>query len=314
MRACINASVVSGPWGGGNQWTKSFITHLQRSGHEITNHNVQAYVIAALDPQPSIGCVMHASAEDIVEYVRRSSPRSKVILRVNENDARKGTHGVDQRLLKLSAHVDGTVFVSHWLWRYFLSIGWQCTNNAVIHNGVDGSAFRKRGYDEKLKNSDNQRYQRRTNIVAHHWSDNRLKGADIYEALDEFVALNSDFSFTYIGRTKSNLTHTYVLPPVPADELGKTLGLYDVYVSGSRFDPGPNHILEALSCELPTYVHKEGGGCVEFAGADHAFDDWTHLRNILASKQFLANRSFALPTWQECASQYVEFIERTMHQ
>jgi glycosyltransferase involved in cell wall biosynthesis len=255
---------------------------------------------------------MHASAEDIVEYVRRSSSKANVFLRVNENDARKGTTGVDKRLLDLSAHVDGTIFVSQWLQDHFLSIGWGCSNNTVIHNGVDGSAFRKRGYDEKLKNSSDQRYHRRINLVAHHWSDNRLKGADIYEALDEFVALNTDFSFTYIGRTKSNLRHTYILPPAPADELGRTLGLYDVYVSGSRFDPGPNHILEALACGLPTYVHKDGGGCVEFAGADHTFDDWAHLRNILAYKLFLPNQSFTLPTWQECASQYVEFMERTM--
>ena len=34
-----------------------------------------------------------------------------------------------------------------------------------------------------------------------------------------------------------------------------------------------NHILESLSCEIPTYVHKDGGGAVEFAGIENTYSD-----------------------------------------
>ena len=37
---------------------------------------------------------------------------------------------------------------------------------------------------------------KKVNIVTHHWSDNYLKGFDVYDKLDEFVKENNDFTFT----------------------------------------------------------------------------------------------------------------------
>jgi glycosyltransferase involved in cell wall biosynthesis len=308
MRAYLNVSPVEGPWGGGNQWTKSFLAYLAEVGHTLTDRGAHVFVIGSLD-----GDAKHPSAEDVVKHVRSHAPRSRIVLRVNENDARKGTTHVDLRLRKLSSEVDGVVFVSQWLKDYFKNFGWDCTNNAVIHNGVDKDVFRKRGFGDKMRASRvSKRYHGKVNIVAHHWSDNPLKGADVYESIDGFVGVNPQFTFTYFGRTKSSLANSYVVPPAPADSLGRLLGRYDVYVSGSRHDPGPNHILESLACGLPTYVHKEGGGCVEFAGVSHSFDDWPELERILRSGTYAPNDSFELPTWRECAARYVEFMERTL--
>jgi glycosyltransferase involved in cell wall biosynthesis len=93
--------------------------------------------------------------------------------------------------------------------------------------------------------------------------------------------------------------------------LGEELGKHDVYVSGSRFDPGPNHVLEALACGLPTYVHQNGGGAVEFAGEDHTYEDWKQLEQVLTGPTFTAN-SFVPPEWNDCVQQYVTYLEQVM--
>ena len=60
-------------------------------------------------------------------------------------------------------------------------------------------------------------------------------------------------------------------------------------MSASRFDPGPNHILESIACQIPTYVASDGGGAVEFAGKDHAFEDLDQLFRIIRSRSYVNN-------------------------
>jgi hypothetical protein len=304
MRVYVNVSPVRGAWGGGNQWTKAFISCLVRSGHVI-DMDAQVVVIGSLDSDGN-----HPSAEALVDHVMNRPNRPKVIIRVNENDARRGTGHVDDRLLRLSEKVDGTVFVSSWLKSYFEAKGWVCPSSTTIWNGVDRTVFQSMGWADKLCNQRvAKRHSQRTNIVTHHWSDNRMKGADVYEAIDAFVGRNAEaFTFTYIGRTQSTFQHSQLVPPAPADSLGRLLGRYDVYVSGSRWDPGPNHITESISCGLPTYVHKDGGGCVEFAGRDHAYGDWDELERLLLTRSFKPN-STSLSSWEECTQRYVGYIQ-----
>jgi glycosyltransferase involved in cell wall biosynthesis len=224
----------------------------------------------------------------------------KLVLRVNENDARKNTSHMDEMLLKLAPHMDGIVFVSRWLQDYFQERGWPSVKSTVVINGVDRDVFLPQ---PKLNNG-------KVNIVAHHWSDNYLKGFDIYDQLDEFVGQNPDkFSFTYIGRDRNTFKHTKVIRPMVGKRLGQELGKYDLYISASRFDPGPNHVLEALSCELPTLVHKDGGGACEFAGHASQYNDWDQLKDILVSGELPAQNSVALSSWKTCVREYIDFLE-----
>jgi len=225
----------------------------------------------------------------------------KKVLRVNDCDARKGTTHVDLRLIEASKYIDGTIFVSQWMYDYFMKKGWACPRNrcTVIHNGVDASIFHNRS---KLNNG-------KINIVAHHWSDNPLKGFDIYEHIDEFVGHHDEFTFTYIGRDRSTFKNTQCLGVLFGEKLGEELGKRDIYVSASRFDPGPNHIAESIACGLPTYVHTNGGGCVEFADNDHVFHDWNELKHILLNKKFSAN-STSFGSWKMMTEQYKTFLDK----
>lgn len=302
MKFYINRSVVRGPWGGGNLWVQAANEQIKALGHESLHAGdfrarPDVIFIAGLE---SDGTAISAEQAIMYKmYVATADNPVKLIARINENDARKGTSTVDENMLILSEHIDATVFVSDWLKDYYVSKGWKCPNNTVVYNGVDSKIFKP---NDKLDNG-------KTNIVAHHWSNNPMKGFDIYEEIDRFVANNPEFTFTYIGRENNTFKNTNVVRPLFGTALGAELGKYDVYVSASRFDPGPNHILEALSCELPTYVHKDGGGAVEFAGRDHAFSDWDELQKILIDRKFQNNSAIQLLDWEKCIAQYVQFAE-----
>jgi len=305
----INQAPVRGPYGGGNHFVKAFHKHIEefdlglvRPDDMLTPPDV--ILLTALGASPEGNGISASHAIQYKNFSRTTGHDVKLVLRVNENDARKATSHVDRALLQIAEHVDKTIFVSEWLRGYFHTKGWpRIDDSSVVINGVDHDVFKPSV--EKLNNG-------KVNIVTHHWSNNSLKGFDIYNALDVFVGKNSDrFSFTYIGRDQGTFKHTQVIRPLHGKQLGETLAKYDVYVSASRFDPGPNHISEALSCGLPTFVHVDGGGCVEFAN-DHVYSSWEQLMNILdhsvdTIKRPNTSRVFA--TWQECVGSYANIIK-----
>jgi glycosyltransferase involved in cell wall biosynthesis len=299
-RVYLNRSEIRKPWGGG--------AHFVNAMYDFQNKYDLTLEKPAFDLSPDVVYIAgldreddHFSAEQIITYKEMVSTKKKVkvIFRVNENDARKGTHNVDERVKVVAEHSDVVVFVSKWLKDYYVDKGIKCKNSCVIINGVDKEIFQPR---PKIKNG-------KINIVAHHWSNNRLKGFDIYEQLDEFVGKNSEkYTFTYIGRHNFSFKNTKVVSPLFAKTLGDELATYNAYISASRFDPGPNHILEALSCNIPTYVHKDGGGCVEFAGPDYTFSSLDEFLYKLENQNLKMNDTSVLSTWEECVEKYYDLI------
>lgn len=299
MKLYINRSPRDAAWGGGNMFLKALHDYQSQNSEllTITESNPDHVLLMGLSPEGA-----HPSAEQLLSYASKS--KTKVHLRINENDARKNTTSVDEELLRVALQCDSVIFVSNWLRDYFFSkdAAWKTMRYAVIHNGVDRNIFKP---SIKIPNG-------KCNIVTHHWSDNPMKGSDVYLAIDDFVKKHKDnYTFTYIGRTKDFLSHTTIVDPLYGKALGDLLGRYDVYVSGSRFDPGPNHILESISCKLPTYVHPDGGGCVEFAGKDHVYKDLDDLKDILLRKSYTSNSTFVPAGWLSCVLNYLDFIGAT---
>jgi len=301
MKIYVNRQPISGPWGGGAGFINSFYSMLDNV-HEIS-------VAPSFSDVPDIMiCVgidndgTGYSLEQLIRYKRSVLTRKnpKIILRVNENDARKATTHIDKQLIFLSQFVDATVFVSNWLQSYFCDKGWQCKNNCVIINGVDTNVFKP---GTKFNNE-------KINLLSSHWSDNALKGQDYTEWLDAFVGRHpNEYSFTFVGRTKAVLKNSVHIHPLSCHPLGDELGKYDVCINASRFDPGPNSVIEPISCGLPTYVHSDGGGGVEFAGSDHTFSSYDDLEKLLLTKKFEQNKT-KFSKWEECVNNYVSFIER----
>jgi len=297
MRILINRRPVEGPWGGGNLFVRAFCDVIKSKGNEVV-HKLEDNLdfIFMQDPRYSD---LGISVNEIIEY-KRKNPNTKVIHRVNECDARKGTHDMDKLLRACSQHTDHTIFVSEWMRQYHLEKGWKCDSTSVVYNGVNLEHFRA---CDKIENG-------KVNIVTHHWSDNPLKGADIYDALDEWVGGNENFTFTYIGRYSRPLKNSELIPPLSGKALGDELGKYDIYVSGSRFDPGPNHIIESLACGIPTYVHHDGGGSVEFVGKHNVYTNYRGLVKLI-TRDFKEQKYFSNLTpysWEDCVKNVMDVL------
>jgi glycosyltransferase involved in cell wall biosynthesis len=255
-----------------------------------------------LDVDVSMKGFFGSSIDQMIDECKKSvrSPK-KLILRVNDCDQRKGTSHIDNDLVAKSAMVDGTIFVSQWMHDYFMERGWACKKNTVIVNGVNGDFFKPKLYESNEV--------RPVSIVTHHWSDNPLKGQDYVEWLDDFVGRHRErFAYTYIGRTKAQLKNSTYIPPKWGAELGAALSVHDVCVNASRFDPGPNSVIESIACGLPTYVHKDGGGGAEFAGQDHTFSSFDELERILLTGNYQRNQ-FKLRTWEEFSTDVFGFLK-----
>ena len=296
MKILINRKPVEGPWGGGNHFIKAFFKYGEKRGHQIVS-SLQPEIDAIFIHDPRYD-ELGISINEAIQYKRENS-KVKIFQRINECDDRKGTTDVDPLLNECSKYIDHTFFVSHWMKSYHEFKGWKCKKTTVLINGVDRSIFKK---NKKIENG-------KINLVTHHWSNNYLKGFDIYESLDDYVGTNKDFTFTYIGRHRDTFKNSRIVSPLFGNALGEELGKYDVYISASRFDPGPNHILESLACEIPTLSLKIGGGACEFTSEQNTYKNFSELVQILESKNFDYSSGVELRSWKECMDQCFKEIE-----
>lgn len=296
MKILLNRQPVNGPWGGGNNFIISICNYFPIFGHEIT-YNIYDKIDIIFLQSPFPDNNLNFSINDAI-LLKKKNPNLKIILRVNDCDARKNTTNIDDAWIKSSFYIDKTIFVSNWIKDYFINKGWACKDNKVIYNGVNKDHFKP---DNKLNNG-------KTNIVTHHWSNNRMKGFDLYEEIDKFTINNLDYTFTYIGRELGTFKNTNIIKPLFGKFLGKELSKYDIYISGTKFDPGPNHILESIACEIPTYCQYDGGGAVEFVGINNSFKETKDLINLLKTKNFIKN-DMLIDEWENITKNILNFIE-----
>lgn len=306
----INRKPVEGPWGGGNHFFKATFAHFPEFGYQpVLSFDENPDAILMVDPRRD---ELGIGAWEIADYALTrgtTSTRPIIVHRVNECDARKGTTDVDDVLYACHGFVDEQVYVSHWL-REHLHSKWTLHGDhsslcPVIYNGVDQELFRPFG--------PGQNWTDKTHIVTHHWSDNPMKGLDVTMWLDQyFIPKYRDrFEYTYIGRLKGELKSSRLIPPCHGRALADEVAAGEIYISASRFDPGPNHVLEALAAGCKTFVHKDGGGAVEFAGADHAYGSLEELENILTTSpaELPHNSAIRLSSWRECIQQYAALFD-----
>jgi glycosyltransferase involved in cell wall biosynthesis len=218
--------------------------------------------------QPDIDLILVTSVKpwargaafDIVAALHYVSahPATKIVLRVNECDERKGNRlPLLNNLLRASAGaVNHTVFVSKWLQDTLLSPGSPVRSQAsVIHSGADPIIFNPAGravWDG----------QEPLQIVTHHWSSSWYKGWDVYQTLNDFLGTSQGkgYQFTFIGNPwpKARLQHTHVIPATSGRELAALLKQYHLYISASQNEPAGMHYIEALQCGLPVLFRRSG--------------------------------------------------------
>ena len=301
----INRKIVNGPWGGGNNFVKSLYERLLQEGHQlVTTFQEDIDLIVMIDPRYD---ELGISINEIFHY-KKINPKVKIIHRINECDARKNTNEIDKILLASNIIADETVFISEWLKDYFIKKGFS-KKSYTIYNGCNLNHF----FPEMHKQEDNLPIK----IVTHHWSDNWLKGFDIYRDLDILCSQNPQkYEFTYIGRyAKEYLPiSTKIISPKYGEDLGKELRKHDIYITASRWEPCGMHHIEGAASGLPVLFHKEGGGIaegcrphgIEFSSSLELEEKINQL--FYSRKEFANNINYKFLSLERCLDQYMSII------
>lgn len=275
MKIFFNRLEKRQPWGGGSQFINGMCDYLRASGHDVTFHLEEGIdVLFMIDPRPGdIGY----SVNHIINY-KQQNPGCKILHRINECDARKNTNFIDNILIESTKYVDKVVFISEWLQNYFKEKGVDIKNSSVIYNGCNLDHFYPR------KNESRATGKSKIKLVTHHWSDNWMKGHDLYKFLDEEV-VGSKYEFTYVGRycKEYQPKNTKIIEPLWGESLGNEIRKHDIYVTASRHEPCGMHHIEGAASGLPVIYHEDCGGIVELCkkhGESYrSFDDFLEKLN-----------------------------------
>lgn len=262
MRVGINTKLISGPFGGANQFALSLETFLQNRGHQVFRHLADSLdLILIIAAQPNLQ-ICAFDSEAIAEY-RMLNPNTVVVIRVNTCDAQRGADlGIDELYFNACGCADYAVFVSRFMETYCLDRGLPSgVLRSIIHNGAEEMVYNPEGCsvwdgEEPLR------------LVTHHWSSNYLKGFDIYERFDQMLAgSDTGFAFTIVGNLPHGmrLKNTTVVESLSGKAMADELKKHHAYLTAARHEPAGNHYVEAMQCGLPV-LHLDSGSLPEYCG------------------------------------------------
>ncbi len=247
---------VEHAWGGGNQWLDQTARDLRGNGYDV-RFDLRGDPACVVLVDPRVGGTVGFGADEIA---RKGAP---CLHRINECDLRKGTDEIDALLAEANRVADHTVFISAWLRDYHAERWFDLARpHSVILNGADPRIFNADGSAELEPG-------RTMRIVTHHWSDNPMKGFDVYEEVDRLIVAGElpDTELWVIGRWPQMIEWqaARTFPPATGRELADLLRQCHVYLTASRWEPGGMHHVEGAQCGLPVLYHEDGGGIVELA-------------------------------------------------
>lgn len=258
----FNIKPVDGPWGGSNQFMELFTPYLELHGYEISYKlHPKTKVIWIIDPRRDSWSSPQFSLDEAVNFKKINS-KTLIIHRANNCDLRKKDSSIiDPEVIRGCELSDKTIFISQWLRDYFIQ---KKTNNIddaeVIWNAGNTQIFHPRGSENWVSNKP-------LKIVTHHWSDNMMKGFDVYQLIDEWIdaRILKNAELTIIGRWPSTIKWkaAKLIQPLKGEQLATELRNHHLYITASRWEPGGMHFLEGMQCGLPVMGHKDGGGIVE---------------------------------------------------
>jgi len=257
IKISINYKIIEGPWGGGNRFVKFLAEYLKKLGYSINfslkDPNID--LILMINPNEKSTGVKYG-LDDIKDYLI-CHPNTLLIHRINISSERGSSPNETQLTLDANQYADFTVFISSYLRDLYISRGFNPHRPyAVILNGADETIFNPRG--GKVWNSNEK-----LRIVTHHWSNNYMKGFDIYERLDLLIGtkpFSELFEFTFIGNKPLGLEfkQTKAFPPTSGFDLAQLLKQHHIYLTASRNEPAGMHHIEGVMCGLPVLYLNSG--------------------------------------------------------
>jgi len=257
LKVAVGSRPYDGPWGGGNRFTTVLCEALQAAGHAAV-HDLAASdidIILIVDPRRRSPNVCFGPGE-ILRYLTWKNSNALVVHRINECDERKGEAFINAKLVRANYIADATVFVGEWLtrlpvWQKHLRSPW-----FTIRNGTDTRMFHARGF-APWNGAGPLR------LVTHHWGYHRMKGFDVYAALDAMLAESAwrdRLAFTYIGQLPRGFSfkNSRYVAPLNGEALADELRAGHAYVTASMNEPGGHHQNEGALCGLPLLYRASG--------------------------------------------------------
>jgi glycosyltransferase involved in cell wall biosynthesis len=255
-------------YGGGNISIYYIIRYIlnKYSNFNLTYNlepDIDLYII--IDPF-SDGRFKKYGLDDIIKYRKENNNnKGKIIIRINDCDKTRiitnPTRSREYQIIKNISHIDFLIFNSNFIKSYYFDKFKEFGVNVdkikydVIVNGCDQNIFINK--DKSISNSNPIK------IVTHHWSNNINKGYPTYYELWKYsqTNVNCGFEFVFIGQNVPDMfKEVPIIGPYVKDELADELNKCEIYITDSKYDSCPNHVLEALSCGLPIlYSNCEGG-------------------------------------------------------
>jgi len=192
--------------------------------------------------------------EDLIKF-NKENPKIPILVRVNDTDAHRKSDFIDKQFIKLFKISSLNIFVSKWVKHYFKNKA-KIGKNLIIENIPNEKIF-------NLKQKKIWKKNEPFKIITHHWSNNIQKGYDRYFFLDKILLKHKkeNIEFELVGNYPENIKWrtTKLSKPLGSYKLANKLKSSHCYITGSRYEAGALHILEALKCGLPTIYFNDGG-------------------------------------------------------
>lgn len=263
MKISLGMKLQTGPWGGGNQIGHTLARFLREKGVEVYFDLKQPDLDFIVLTEPNATLQISAySDQDIKRYILQKRWQTLVVHRINICNESKRSTGTTERMIKANTCADHTVFISQWLRDVYRQQGWPAHSpSSVILNGVDHRLFHANGH-VPCRNGEKLRF------VTHHWSNNWMKGFDMYSRLDTLLGearFKEVMTFTYIGRLPEGFgfTNSTHIPPQSGEALASSLREHHIYLTAAQGEAAGMHHIEGAMCGLPL-LYRESGALPEY--------------------------------------------------
>lgn len=256
----ISMTPTNSSWGGASPFVSQLSACLWRRGWRVVfDLRKDPDVVLVIDPRRDHPAKKFGLGE--LREFRERNPQVPILHRINECDQRKGTNDIDELLRQTNALADFTVFISEWLKGYFVERWFDPSlPHSIIYNGADPRIYHPIGSHLPAPGET-------VRVVTHHWSSNWMKGFDVYQELDQRIAVGElpGVAFRVIGRWPDEIEWkaAETFGPMTGRPLAEKLRECHLYLTASRWEPCGMHHVEGAQCGLPLLYHEDGGGIVE---------------------------------------------------
>lgn len=245
MKIYIVSNLISGPWGGGNQFLKALKNEFVKKS--VYSDSVKEADILIFNSYNEIPLLIKSFFLNNKKIVYRLGPVFHLYRK-----------GIKWKILDFvtvlvaNLFADLIIFQSAWSHEQAKRLWFNPRKKySIILNAPDDSIFYKKSFTQKEENH-------KTKLVYSSWSSNLKKGFTYLKFLDQ----NLDFSkyeMSFIGNSPFEFKSIKIIKPLSSNDLAVELRKNDIYVSPVEDDACSNALLEGLASGLPAVALNSGG-------------------------------------------------------